>query len=101
MKFKLKDAVTTVKENQIMDHRQMVTVAVALPVHDTFTYSIPAHLTAQTCPGKRVLVPFGRRMVTGYLIGTGPGGDGAAGYQAHPGCARRQAAVSGDIDPLF
>jgi primosomal protein N' (replication factor Y) len=72
MKFKLKDAVTTVKENQIMDHRQMVTVAVALPVHDTFTYSIPAHLTAQTCPGKRVLVPFGRRMVTGYLIGPAP-----------------------------
>jgi primosomal protein N' (replication factor Y) len=72
MKFKLKDAVTTVKENQIMDHRQMVTVAVALPVHDTFTYSIPAHLTAQTYPGKRVLVPFGRRMVTGYLIGPAP-----------------------------
>lgn len=69
MKFKLKDAVTAVKENQIAHHRQMVTVAVALPVHDTFTYSVPEHLATQACPGKRVLVPFGRRTVTGYLIG--------------------------------
>ena len=69
MKFKLKDPVSTVKENQIVHHRQIVAVAVALPVHDTFSYSIPAHLTLQACPGKRVLVPFGRRTITGYLIG--------------------------------
>ncbi|MBC2710196.1 MAG: primosomal protein N' [Desulfosarcina sp.] len=50
-------------------HRQIVEVAVALPVHDTFSYSIPSHFSHQSCPGKRVLVPFGRRTVTGYLIG--------------------------------
>lgn len=66
MKFKLKDAVTAVKENQI------VSVAVALPVHETFSYSIPAHLLSQVCPGKRVLVPFGGRTVTGYPIGPAP-----------------------------
>ena len=71
MKFKLKDAVTAVKENQIAHGRQMVTVAVALPVHDLFTYSVPDHLATQACPGKRVLVPFGRRTVTGYVIGPG------------------------------
>ena len=69
MKFKLKDAVTAVKENQIANHPQIVAVAVALPVHDTFSYSIPTHLAPQACPGKRVLVPFGQRTVTGYLIG--------------------------------
>ena len=69
MKLKLKDALMAVKENQNTHHRQLVTVAVALPVHDTFTYSIPVHLSPQACPGKRVLVPFGRRSVTGYLIG--------------------------------
>ena len=58
-----------VKENQILHHRHTVSVAVALPVHDTFSYSIPAHLVPHACPGKRVLVPFGRRTVTGYLIG--------------------------------
>jgi len=48
---------------------QIVAVAVALPVHETFSYSIPGHLSAQARPGMRVLVPFGRRTVTGYLIG--------------------------------
>ena len=60
---------TPVKENQRSHHRHIVSVAVALPVHDTFCYSIPAHLAPQACPGKRVLVPFGRRTVTGYLVG--------------------------------
>ncbi|MBR9987707.1 MAG: primosomal protein N' [Desulfosarcina sp.] len=58
-----------VKENQLSHHRHIVSVAVALPVHDTFCYSIPEPLAPHACPGKRVLVPFGRRTVTGYLVG--------------------------------
>ncbi|MDX2453812.1 primosomal protein N' [Desulfosarcina sp.] len=58
-----------VKENLIIHHRHIVSVAVALPVHDAFSYSVPAHLAPLACPGKRVLVPFGRRRVTGYLVG--------------------------------
>ncbi len=46
-----------------------MSVAVALPVHETYSYSIPDHLAGQAQTGKRVLVPFGRRSVTGYLIG--------------------------------
>jgi primosomal protein N' (replication factor Y) len=69
MKSILKNAVSPVKEEQILHHRHIVSVAVALPVHDTFSYSIPAHLAPHASPGKRVLVPFGRRTVTGYLIG--------------------------------
>jgi primosomal protein N' (replication factor Y) len=44
-------------------------VAVVLPVYETFSYSVPAYLSDQARPGMRVLVPFGRRTVTGYLIG--------------------------------
>jgi primosomal protein N' (replication factor Y) len=52
-----------------MHHPPIVSVAVALPVHDAFSYSVPTHLAPHACPGKRVLVPFGRRTVTGYLVG--------------------------------
>lgn len=64
-----KNSVRPVKANQLTNHRHIVSVAVALPVHDTFHYSVPAHLASQACPGKRALVPFGRRTVTGYLVG--------------------------------
>jgi len=45
-----------------------IEVAVALPVHHTFTYSAPDILLASLDVGKRVLVPFGRRRVTGYVF---------------------------------
>jgi primosomal protein N' (replication factor Y) len=44
-------------------------VAVALPVHHTFTYSVPPFLSSYIAAGKRVLVPFGQRRVTGYIMG--------------------------------
>ncbi|MGD8960962.1 MAG: primosomal protein N' [Desulfobacterales bacterium] len=44
-------------------------VAVALPVHHTFTYSVPSFLRPFIAVGKRVLVPFGQRRVTGYIMG--------------------------------
>ena len=69
MKFKLKDGILPVKENQITPSPQMMAVAVALPVHEIYSYSIPKHLAAQASAGKRVLVPFGGRSVTGYLLG--------------------------------
>lgn len=48
-----------------------IEVAVALPVYKTFTYSVPEALWPFITAGKRVLVPFGRRRVTGYILGTG------------------------------
>ncbi len=62
-------AASVVKENTIKQHRQIISVAVALPIHNLYTYSVPVHLTRQACPGERVLVPFGKRTVTGYLLG--------------------------------
>jgi len=46
-----------------------IEVAVALPVFQTFTYSVPDSFAGFMAIGKRVLVPFGRRRVTGYVFG--------------------------------
>jgi primosomal protein N' (replication factor Y) len=46
-----------------------IEVAVAVPVYHTFTYSVPEYLLPFVSAGKRVLVPFGRRRVTGYILG--------------------------------
>lgn len=46
-----------------------IDVAVDLPMDKTFTYSLPADLSNQVEVGKRVLVPFGKRVVTGFCIG--------------------------------
>ena len=46
-----------------------IDVAVALPVYNTFTYSVPETFGPRATAGKRVLVPFGNRKVTGYILG--------------------------------
>ncbi|MEJ2153901.1 MAG: primosomal protein N' [Desulfobacteraceae bacterium] len=49
--------------------QQLMDVAVPLPIHHAFTYRIPRHLRGAIQPGMRVLVPFGRRRLTGYALG--------------------------------
>jgi primosomal protein N' (replication factor Y) len=51
------------------DPKQYIEVALPLPVRKTFTYEVPAGLKAEVSPGKRVLVPFGRRILTGLVLG--------------------------------
>lgn len=51
------------------DRLKYIEVAVALPVHNTFTYSVPESLSSLISAGKRVSVPFGRRRATGYILG--------------------------------
>ena len=51
---------------------QFVRIAVSLPIAGTFTYRIPDHLAFLAAPGMRALVPFGRRRVTGYILGESP-----------------------------
>ncbi len=52
-----------------MDHKEeYIEVAVLLPVYNTFTYQIPERLVNQISPGMRVLVPFGKRRITGYIL---------------------------------
>ena len=43
-------------------------VAVTLPMAHSFVYAVPESLAADCIPGMRVLVPFGRRRITGYIL---------------------------------
>ncbi len=43
-------------------------VAIPLNVHQTFTYRLPDSFGASAKPGCRVLVPFGKQLLTGYVI---------------------------------
>jgi primosomal protein N' (replication factor Y) len=47
-------------------------IVVDLPlsrVDQVYHYGVPKHLQAELCPGARVLVPFGRRELSGYVVG--------------------------------
>ena len=48
-----------------------IAVAVTLPLHPVYTYSVPEALVDLAVAGKRVLVPFGKRRITGYICGPG------------------------------
>jgi len=52
-----------------------IEVAVTLPVFNTYTYSVPKPLKEIIAPGKRVLVPFGKRKITGYVLGSAKNSD--------------------------
>jgi primosomal protein N' (replication factor Y) len=46
-------------------------VVLSLPVSQAFTYSIPESLSAKALVGSRVLVPFGQRIMTGFIVRLG------------------------------
>ena len=48
--------------------KKFAEIAVALPVEAAFTYGVPEELRGEARPGKRVLVPFGKRTITGYIL---------------------------------
>jgi len=45
-----------------------IDVEIALPVYHPFTYHVGERMAPLAVIGKRVLVPFGRRRVTGYIV---------------------------------
>ena len=47
---------------------EFVDVAVPVGVRRTFTYSVPPVFRDRIAPGMRVLVPFGRKTITGYVV---------------------------------
>lgn len=49
--------------------RRLVDVALPLPVDRVFTYSVPSDLEGRIGRGARVVVPFGPRRMTGYVLG--------------------------------
>lgn len=55
-----------------------VDVAVPVGLRKTFAYSVPPALAGRVAVGKRVLVPFGRKLVSGFVVGcsrSAPAGD--------------------------
>lgn len=54
----------------MVHHKQkFAQIVVGLPVNEVFTYSVPFHLQERIGIGMRVFVPFGKRSLTGYVIG--------------------------------
>lgn len=47
-----------------------VRVAVNIPADKTFSYAVPESMEKEAGAGKRVFVPFGKRVVTGYILET-------------------------------
>lgn len=47
---------------------EFVEVALALPLRQTFTYSLPLGIRENVKLGARILVPFGKRALTGYAV---------------------------------
>ncbi|MBI4633504.1 MAG: primosomal protein N' [Deltaproteobacteria bacterium] len=45
-----------------------VRVAINIPADKTFSYEVPATLERDVAVGKRALVPFGNRKLTGYIL---------------------------------
>ena len=43
-------------------------VALPLPLRQTFTYSLPLAMQDSVKTGSRLLVPFGKRQLTGYIV---------------------------------
>ncbi len=57
------------------DKTPYIEVAVTLPVFNTYTYAVPEPMQEIIAPGKRVLVPFGKRKITGYVLGNAKNSD--------------------------
>ena len=60
------------------DLQTYIEVAVTLPLHSVYTYRVPKNLVDRAVVGTRVLVPFAKRRVTGYVCGCGQPDDAHA-----------------------
>ena len=78
-----------------------IEVAMALPVQGTYTYSVPTPFLDQLRPGKRTLVPFGRRRVTGYVLGVLAPPDAGLEIKAVLDILDEQPLFPADMIPFF
>ncbi len=53
------------------EYEKIIEVAVAVPAPGTFSYGVSGDLAGSIVAGGRVLVPFGNRRVTGFVLGEG------------------------------
>jgi primosomal protein N' (replication factor Y) (superfamily II helicase) len=61
----------------------IVDIAVPVGVRRTFAYSVPVEFRGRIAAGMRVLVPFGRKLVTGYVVGI-PNREKISGVKLRP-----------------
>lgn len=52
-----------------MENRKLIEVAVAAPLEKTFYYTVPEEFSSRAVLGMKVTAPFGKRAVTGYIVG--------------------------------
>ena len=52
-----------------MNKKNFIDVAVDMPLNKAFTYKVPETLSMHVDIGKRVLVPFGKKIITGFCTG--------------------------------
>lgn len=50
-------------------NQPLVDIALPVPIDHPFTYLVPSELQPQAKLGARVLVPFGRKLLTGIIVG--------------------------------
>src|SRR5260370_12759354 len=57
--------------HQVLDRISAMFAEVALPlnVSQTYTYRLPGHMAAAARPGSRVIVPFGKKVLTAFIVG--------------------------------
>lgn len=56
---------------------EYVEVAIPLGVMQSFTYRMPPELRSNVSLGSRVVIPFGRQQITGYIVGLHQSADSA------------------------
>ena len=57
----------TSKQKKASPHYALL--ALPIPVNTIFTYSIPSEFSVSAESGRRALVPFGKRLLTGFIVG--------------------------------
>ncbi len=55
-----------------------IKVALNLPLNQSFSYKVPSELSLRVKIGTRVIVPFGRRILGGFVVGEIKRGEGGS-----------------------
>ncbi len=85
-------------DSEVKAGSTFVEVALPLRLAQTFTYRLPASLSEETQVGARVLVPVGRKLVTGYVVALHATLDPAIGLEE---AAIKEVEELLDVEPLF
>lgn len=80
------------------EDKRFAEVALPVPVRHTFHYEVPEQMRDTVGIGSRVIVPFGKRRLTGYVVSLSGQLDGSV---ADKGFSLRKLAEVPDEDPLI